>query len=286
MNLKRCENGHFYDADKYEICPKCRQPETDDDVKTMGITPPERFHNQPSKHSVGRNVRNNIKDNEEKTSRKEQPIPDIPEPIPARVDIKAGEIRVCPRGHYYNSAYYDSCPECDRDPEKGPTMPGGGPEVHKVPDNNGGTGTDTIPGKNPTTIDGLDNSPKKPVVGWLVAIEGSCYGESFQIREGQNSIGRDADNDIVIKGDKEVSATKHAFVIFDPKGSKFYVRPGEAHGLTYLNDECLLEGKAINDHDLIKLGDTSLMFVPLCGNDFSWDKYKNKDTRLDNQSEE
>ena len=23
MNLKRCNNGHFYDADKFETCPYC-----------------------------------------------------------------------------------------------------------------------------------------------------------------------------------------------------------------------------------------------------------------------
>lgn len=26
MNLKRCENGHFYDADKFAGCPHCAQP--------------------------------------------------------------------------------------------------------------------------------------------------------------------------------------------------------------------------------------------------------------------
>lgn len=26
MNLKRCENGHFYDADKFASCPHCAQP--------------------------------------------------------------------------------------------------------------------------------------------------------------------------------------------------------------------------------------------------------------------
>lgn len=26
MNLKRCENGHFYDADKFASCPHCVQP--------------------------------------------------------------------------------------------------------------------------------------------------------------------------------------------------------------------------------------------------------------------
>lgn len=32
MNLRRCENGHFYDADKFENCPHCQTAGKDNDV--------------------------------------------------------------------------------------------------------------------------------------------------------------------------------------------------------------------------------------------------------------
>ena len=38
MNLQKCENGHFYDADKYQTCPHCQQ--MNDDQKTIGMTVP------------------------------------------------------------------------------------------------------------------------------------------------------------------------------------------------------------------------------------------------------
>lgn len=38
MNLQKCENGHFYDADKYQTCPHCQQ--LNDDQKTIGMTVP------------------------------------------------------------------------------------------------------------------------------------------------------------------------------------------------------------------------------------------------------
>lgn len=35
MNLQKCANGHFYDADKYQTCPHC-QTNDSDDPKTIG----------------------------------------------------------------------------------------------------------------------------------------------------------------------------------------------------------------------------------------------------------
>ena len=35
MNLQKCGNGHFYDADKFQTCPHCQQ--LSDDQKTVGI---------------------------------------------------------------------------------------------------------------------------------------------------------------------------------------------------------------------------------------------------------
>ncbi|MEE0419101.1 MAG: FHA domain-containing protein [Lachnospiraceae bacterium] len=39
MNLKRCQNGHFYDADKFTACPHCSQPEENPQAHnpTIGI---------------------------------------------------------------------------------------------------------------------------------------------------------------------------------------------------------------------------------------------------------
>ena len=38
MNLQKCGNGHFYDADKFQTCPHCQQ--LSDDQKTVGMTMP------------------------------------------------------------------------------------------------------------------------------------------------------------------------------------------------------------------------------------------------------
>jgi len=44
--------------------------------------------------------------------------------------------------------------------------------------------------------------------------------------------------------------------------------PGESHELFYLNDNVVLNSEILKSHDVITLGETSLMFIPLCGPDF------------------
>ena len=89
--------------------------------------------------------------------------------------------------------------------------------------------------------------------------------------------GRAEDMDVVIRGDLAVARHRHACVIFEPRAGIFYAQPGESHELFYLNDNVVLNSEILKDHDVITLGETSLMFIPLCGPDFSWDKYRKKE---------
>lgn len=200
MNLQKCGNGHFYDADKFQTCPHCQQ--LSDDQKTVGMTMPN----------------------------EQSPVT--------------------------------------------PTMP-------QQP--LGYTGRN-VPNDDQKTVGifqhGISgNKGTQPVVGWLVGIEGECIGQSFQLREGKNFVGRGEDMDVVIRGDMAVARKRHACVIFEPRAGIFYAQPGESHELFYLNDNVVLNSETLKSHDVITLGETSLMFIPLCGPDFSWDTYKKKDVK-------
>lgn len=200
MNLQKCGNGHFYDADKFQTCPHCQQ--LSDDQKTVGMTMPN----------------------------EQSPVT--------------------------------------------PTMP-------QQP--LGYTGRN-VPNDDQKTVGifqhGISgNKGTQPVVGWLVGIEGECIGQSFQLREGKNFVGRGEDMDVVIRGDMAVARKRHACVIFEPRAGIFYAQSGESHELFYLNDNVVLNSEILKSHDVITLGETSLMFIPLCGPDFSWDTYKKKDVK-------
>ena len=101
----------------------------------------------------------------------------------------------------------------------------------------------------------------EPVVGWLVCIKGDHFGESFSVFAGMNSIGRSETNKIVLDKDMSVSRIKHAFITYEPKHRRFYVKPGESSVLTYLNDEYITETKQVNARDIIELGRCSFIFV-------------------------
>lgn len=121
------------------------------------------------------------------------------------------------------------------------------------------------------------SSSSDPVVGWLVCVKGIHFGESFCICTGKNSIGRNSDNRIVVWADKTISRVKHALIVYEPKKRQFYIQPGDSSGLTYLNDEYITESKIMKTHDVIELGESKFVFIPLCGDSFSWEDYISKE---------
>lgn len=121
------------------------------------------------------------------------------------------------------------------------------------------------------------SSASDPVVGWLVCVKGVHFGESFCIGTGKNSIGRNSDNRIVVWADKTVSRLKHALIVYEPKKKQFYLQPGDSSGLTYLNDEYITESKIMKAHDVVELGESKFVFIPLCGDNFSWEDYLSKE---------
>ncbi len=109
-----------------------------------------------------------------------------------------------------------------------------------------------------------------PVVGWLVCTEGCCYGMSFNIYSGRNTIGRNLQNDICLEGDPLVSREKHAEIVYSPESRIFYAYAGDSHGLLYVNDELILESTVLNDRDMLEIGQNKLVFVPFCTKSFAW----------------
>lgn len=121
------------------------------------------------------------------------------------------------------------------------------------------------------------NEPIDPVVGWLVCVHGEHFGESFNIGAGINSIGRNASNRIVLSRDSSISREKHALLTYEPKHRKFYVKPGDSSGLTYVNDEYITETRLLVSRDIVEIGSSKFVFVPLCGDDFTWEDHMNRE---------
>ena len=115
-----------------------------------------------------------------------------------------------------------------------------------------------------------------PVVGWLACVEGPSRGKSYTIRGGVNAIGRSERMDIVITGDLKISSENHAKISYSDKHNRFNLLPGEGRNIVYLNDEEVFTPMPLHAYDLIDFGETKLLFVPLCGERFTW-KTEEKD---------
>jgi len=111
----------------------------------------------------------------------------------------------------------------------------------------------------------------EPGVGWLMCVEGARRGQSFVLHEGKNFIGRDDDSDVQILGDAQVARKNHACIAYDPKNRKFMLVPGgESDGLVYLENKSIYYATELLDFNRIQIGNTMLIFRPLCGEHFSW----------------
>jgi len=120
-----------------------------------------------------------------------------------------------------------------------------------------------------------DFGDAEPVVGWLVCIRGEYIGQSFNLKSGTNFIGRSMTMDIPLAKDTKVSRDKHAIITFDPQNRVFFVQPGESRGLTYMNGELLLAFRPLGNGEKITVGGSEFIFVPFCGESFTWEDYFN-----------
>ena len=110
-----------------------------------------------------------------------------------------------------------------------------------------------------------------PVVGWPACVAGPSRGKSYTVRGGVNSIGRSERMDIVITGDLKISAENHAKISYSDKHNRFNLLPSEGRNIVYLNDEEVFTPMPLHAYDLIDFGETKLLFVPLCGEKFTWE---------------
>lgn len=275
MEITRCPKGHFYDADKCTTCPVCAN-ENGTQEFTLGGTP-----NQPQA----------------------APAPTMAgysatEPVTGGCGFNAGGISpdgMCTDGFLAppqamkteafkggnekvstvsKTAPVDD-PNGQADTKKkvddyDPTVPANmGPNQEKNvkhPYNGDIILTPPIPLTAPSTVPHAFN----PVTGWLVCIKGPNKGMDFRIHSQNNHIGRAKHMDICIPGDPTISSERAATLIYDYKGKKFLIAAGTGLTLTYLNGEIVTGSAILKAYDVINIGDTDLLFIPLCGEQFDW----------------
>jgi hypothetical protein len=200
----------------------------------------------------------------------------------------------CQNGHNYDNSKNAQCPYCTGSATIGITVPLGSgydsaaanpivnapaPEFPKtapvygnqIEDNSNNIPV-TAPYENKTVGIFVNEQGISNVCGWLVFIEGKKKGKDFRVHGERNFIGRAKSNDICLDFDDKISTTANAILSYDNEENIFYIQPGENQkNNVRLNGKLLLVPTQINNNDIIKLGDTQLMFIAFCNDSFKWE---------------
>lgn len=287
MNVIKCTNGHFFDGDSYDKCPHCGA------VASSGGNNPVQAISRDEKKPIWSRSKKNKED--VYAYRSESPAGNaIKGSTPTEYIIHNipddHDAQSAPSPKHNQTLDFWQTPSRsqngptgkseDREPEEN-TVPEPAPSLQEVvknasASNEGKTMSYFSSATSQTQAQNQAPKATDPVVGWLVCVQGVHFGESFCIFAGKNSVGRSSENRIIIADDGSISRIKHALIIYEPKKKNFYLQPGDSSGLTYLNGDYITESHILTSRDMIELGDSKFMFIPLCGDDFSWETYITK----------
>ena len=117
--------------------------------------------------------------------------------------------------------------------------------------------------RNPAMMGGAVKAEEggRKLVGFLVTYNRTPLGKAFNIYEGRNYIGRDADCDIAIPDDNQMSG-KHMLIRYLSGNNKFSFKDEMSSNGTYVNKELLDEGE-LHNYDIIRVGSTLFIFIAI-----------------------
>lgn len=153
----------------------------------------------------------------------------------------------CEQGHFYDGDKYPACPYCNTDLQKETAI------VH----------TSEIP-----PAEAVD--PEGPVTGWLVVVDGPARGRDLRLGIGRSFLGLDAAAAPVTLSPDAPLGARQAIVVYDAEADAFTLLPGSSQALCYLAGQAVLEPQPLTGGEELKLGASTLRFVPFCGDGFRW----------------
>ena len=188
----------------------------------------------------------------------------------------------CENGHYYDKSNHGSCPYCadsnstlqDIEPidktmiyqKKEATPKERTVQTAMVLDSNNNEKQEHKPTETMLTA------------GWLVITSPKGRGKNYTLTYGMNTLGRSSSNHVCIDNDDHaISREKHATIIYDFENREFYIQHNDGKYLTYLNGELVSGLTPLKERNNIKIGHTEFIFIPLCGESFSWDEDEQQD---------
>lgn len=243
MILKRCKKGHYYDGDKYQKCPHCLEE--------------DHSPQQAARHVLKKSV--SLKDSAA---------------VAKSGSLLSDDLPTMPLASLYNDSVTIPLASLSDDlNERSTSFLQDDPVTMPLSSLKNHSEGMQLNAKTSAIIDPVAalSQERRLTVGWLVCIKGKDFGIGFAVKDGINYIGCSAEMDIALHKDNREVKEKHAVIYYVPKQKKFIAEPGKTRDLFYLNGEVVLNPVEIKKQDVLTIGNTSLMFVPFCGEDFNWE---------------
>ena len=189
----------------------------------------------------------------------------------------------CRNGHFIDESW-DICPYCPPEAmhqssartgarQEPPTMPPGPPtnviqEPSQIP-----AADPAMPAPQKTVtfarFEAGGDAERQYVVGWLVGLNGTVRGESFDVRMGRNRLGRSRDSEVVIRDDQ--ASSHHADLIYRPDEKRFILMDHNSTNGTYVNGKEIEPRRDLMTRDVITIGSHRLLFISLSELGLNWD---------------
>lgn len=261
MAMTRCKaNLHFYNKDKHATCPYCEDMTASDRVSVRVEAAPSDPDDTCMAPTVAIDPQMLRPSSERETSvechtAEGASTPQPSAPAPADQEFVQTVLAV---GGMLPELKEEAAPAvASPEPAMEPELPG--PPV--LPD------SEPRPAMQVSAGEAFN-----PVVGWLVSIDGPAKGRDYKIRSGMNEVAREEDPevDLVIAGDPTISKRNHALIQYDPDDNGFYLIRLKNDAVK-VNEAAVKRPIRLNAYDVLQLGSTRLVFVPLCSEKFQWD---------------
>lgn len=119
----------------------------------------------------------------------------------------------------------------------------------------------------------------EPVTGFLVVVDGPGRGTFAPVYQGMNSLGRMPTQRIRLDyGDELIAPENHCQVIYDGLSRRFFVQQGAEGNATRVAGSAVLAPAQLQAGAELRVGETVLRFLPLCGEAFDWDAHASEET--------
>ena len=116
----------------------------------------------------------------------------------------------------------------------------------------------------------MDYLPRVHARAFVVCVDGPMTGASFVFQENRAVVGRQKNYEIALFRDNSVSRSPHAIISYDKDSLRYTVAQGDPEKKVSVNGTFINAEQELKLYDIIGIGQTRMLFIPVCSEKFAW----------------